>query len=217
MLHVPFERGGHADEAHGFGGGRAIEHDHLVALLAPVLIHVHHGAELFHAGKDRQLFGLHVADAGGSQHGDDVGRDLAPVPLDFLLDVDLLDGEVIVDGQRIVGAVLEQAGFEIEGVGQAVCGIDAHHERAVAEAGELETGGRGNAGLAHASFAAEEQDAHASILTGQRTACGPALDGAAEEQHVPVVVLNLKASDAVVPIDEFLVEGQSPGCKLRGQ
>ena len=98
VLHVPFERGGHADEAHGFGGGRAIEHDHVVALLAPELVDVHHGAQLFHAGQDGQLFGLHVADAGGAQHGDHVGGNLAPVPLDLLLDVDLVDGEMVVDG-----------------------------------------------------------------------------------------------------------------------
>ncbi len=103
VLHVPFERGGHADEAHGFGGGRAIEHDHLVTPLAPVLIHVHHRAQLFHAGQNGQLLGLHVADAGGAQDGNHIGGDLAPVPLDLLLDVDLLDGEVVVDRQRIGG------------------------------------------------------------------------------------------------------------------
>ena len=164
VLHVPFERGRHADEAHGFGGRRAIQHDHLVMPLAPVLIHVHHGAQLFHARQDGQLFGLHVADAGGAQHRDDVSGNLAPMPLDLLLDIDFLDGEAVVDGQRIVGSVLEQAGFQIEGVGQAVGRIDAHHQSAVAEPRKLQTGGRGNAGLAHASFAAEEQDAHALIL-----------------------------------------------------
>ena len=86
------------------------------------------------------------------------------MPLDLLLDVDLLDGEVLVDGQRIVGSGLEQAGFQIEGVGQAVGRIDAHDERAIAEARKLQTGGRGNTGLAHASFAAEEQDAHDTIV-----------------------------------------------------
>src|SRR2546425_669522 len=30
--------------------------------------------------------------------------------------------------KRIVGLVLKKAGFEIEGVGQAVRGIDAHHQ-----------------------------------------------------------------------------------------
>jgi len=47
------------------------------------------------------------------------------VPFDFLLDVDLLDGKVIIDGQRIVGSVLEETGFEIEGVREAVGRIDA--------------------------------------------------------------------------------------------
>ena len=64
---------------------------------------------------------------------------------------------------------LEQAGFQVEGVGQAVRRIDAHHQRTVAEARKLQAGGRGNAGLAHASFAAEEQDAHGSSVTGSLT------------------------------------------------
>ena len=41
---------------------------HVVALLAAELVHVHHGAELFHAGQDGEFFGLDVADAGGAQH-----------------------------------------------------------------------------------------------------------------------------------------------------
>ncbi len=98
VLHVPFERGGHADEAHGFGGGRAIEHDDVVALFAAELIDVHHGAQLFHAGKDGQFLGFDVADAGGAQHGDHVGRNFAPVAFDLLLDVDFVDGELLVDG-----------------------------------------------------------------------------------------------------------------------
>ena len=67
-------------------------------------------------------------------------------------------------GSGSLALVLEQAGFEIEGIGQAVGRIDAHHQRAIAEARELQAGGGGEAGLAHASFAAEEQDAHDSSV-----------------------------------------------------
>jgi hypothetical protein len=61
-----------------------------------------------------------------------------------------------------------------------VRGIDAHDKRAVTEAGKLETGGGGDAGLAHASFAAKEQDAHVSIVEGTkaRNSFNPLPDGA---------------------------------------
>ncbi len=164
VLHVPFERGRHADEAHGFGGGRAIEHDDVVALFAAELVDVHHGAQLFHAGQDGQFLGLHVADAGGAQHRDHVGRNLAPVALDLLLDIDFMDGELVVDGVRVAGLAVKEAGFEIEGVGQAVRRIDAHDQRAVAQPRKLQAGGRGKTGFPHASFAAEEKDAHVFIV-----------------------------------------------------
>src|SRR5439155_1351196 len=81
---------------------------------------VHHCAELFHAGEDGQLLGFHVADAGGAQNGNHVGGDFAPVPLDLLLDIDFVDGEVVVDLQRVAGLGVEEAGFQVEGVGKAV-------------------------------------------------------------------------------------------------
>ena len=46
-------------------------------------------------------------------------------------------------------------GFEVEGIGQAVRGIDAHHQGAVTEAGELQAGGGRETGFADAAFAAE--------------------------------------------------------------
>ena len=160
VLHVPLERGRHADEAHGFGGGRAVEHDDVVALLAAELVDVHHGAQLFHAGEDGEFLGLDVADAGGAQHRDHVGGDFAPVPLDLLLNIDLVDGEVVVDGVGVAGLGVEEAGFQIEGVGQAMRRIDAHDQGAIAEPGELQTGGSGKTGFPDASFAAKEKDAH---------------------------------------------------------
>ena len=95
MLHVPVERGGHADEAHGLSGRRGIEDNHVVTLLAPVLIDVHHRAELFHAGEDRKFLGLHAADAGSAQYRSYVGRDFLPMTLDLFLDIELLDPEPI--------------------------------------------------------------------------------------------------------------------------
>src|ERR1700722_11844139 len=42
--------------------------------------------------------------------------------------------------------------------------IDAHHQRAISETRELQAGSGSETGLAYAPFAAEEKDAHASII-----------------------------------------------------
>lgn len=150
VLHVPVERGRHADEAHRLGGGRAVQHDDVIAFLAAELVHVHHGAQLFHARQDGEFFRLHIVDAGGSQHRNNVGGDFAPVPFDFLLDIDLMDGQVAVDGIRIAGLAVEEGRLQIEGVGQAMCRIDAHHQGAIAQSRELQTGSSGEARLPYA-------------------------------------------------------------------
>jgi len=43
-----------------------------------------------------QLLGFHVADAGVRSTDTNVSRDFFPVALDFLLDVDFVDGEPLV-------------------------------------------------------------------------------------------------------------------------
>ena len=67
---------------------------------------------------------------------------------------------LLVDGIGVAGLAVEQAGFEVEGVGQAVRRIDAHHQGPVTQARKLQAGGGGKTGLPHASFAAEQKDAH---------------------------------------------------------
>jgi hypothetical protein len=166
MFHVPLERGRHTDEAQGFRRGRAIQHDDVVSAFAAELVDIHHGSQLFHAGQDGQLLGLDVADPGGAQYRGDVGGDLAPVPFDFFLDIDFVDGQPLVDAVRVAGLAVEQFGFEVERVGEAVRRIHAHHQRAVSQPRKLQAGGRGETGLAHASFAAKEKDAHSSIVAG---------------------------------------------------
>ena len=163
MLHVPLERGRHAHEAHRFGSGGAIEHDHVVALFAAKLVDVHEGAKLFHAREDGELLGLHVANAGGAQYGNHVGGDFAPVPLDLLLDIDFVDGEVVVNLQRVAGLGIEEAGLEVKGIGQAVRRIDAHHQGSIAELGKLQSGSSGQTRLTDTPLAAEKQDAHDSF------------------------------------------------------
>jgi hypothetical protein len=86
------------------------------------------------------------------------------VPLDLFLDIDFEDGEFFVDRIGVVGFFLKKADLEIKGVGQTVRRIHAHHQRPVIQARQMQAGSRGKTGLPHASFAAEEKDAHASIV-----------------------------------------------------
>ena len=79
-------------------------------------------AQLLHARQDGQFLGLDVADARRPQHRGDVGGDLAPVPADLGLDVDLLDVEPIDDRIGVRGGLREEVRREIEGVAQAVRG-----------------------------------------------------------------------------------------------
>ena len=57
--------------------------------------------------------------------------------LDFLLDVDLMNGEFFTDRVGVAGLVMEQSGPEIEGIGQAVGRVHTHDQRAISKAGEL--------------------------------------------------------------------------------
>ena len=53
--------------------------------------------------------------------------------LDLLLDVDLVDGQALVDGVGIARSCRGRGGFEVERIRQAVGGIHAHHQRPVAQ------------------------------------------------------------------------------------
>ena len=75
----------------------------------------------------------------------------------------IMDGETIVECQRVAGFGMEKVALEIEGIGQAVGRVDAHDQRAVAEPRKLQARGSGKTGFPDASFAAEEKDAHTSF------------------------------------------------------
>src|SRR5262249_54975751 len=64
---------------------------------------------------------------------------------------------------------------EIEGVADAVRRIDAHHQRALAEAGEPQTGGRREARLADPAFSSEQEKSHVLCSFGplDRSYCRP--------------------------------------------
>ena len=75
--------------------------------------------------------------------------------LDLLLDIHLVNRQAVVDGVRVAGLAVKQAGPEVEGVGQAMRRVHAHHQRAIAQTRKLEASGRRQAGFSHASLAAE--------------------------------------------------------------
>src|SRR5439155_10295358 len=103
-----------------------------------------------------QLFGFDVADSGGAQNGDDVGGNLSPVALDLPLDIYFMNREFWVDLIRVAGFAVEKFRSQVKRVREAVRRVNAHHERTVAQARELETGRRCHAGLAHTALATEE-------------------------------------------------------------
>ena len=84
--------------------------------------------------------------------------------LDLLLDVDLVDVQPVVHAVRIACLAVEEGGFQVERVPQAMGGVDAHHQRPVTQAGQLQAGSGSQAGFPHAALAAEQEDAHNSIL-----------------------------------------------------
>ena len=164
MLHVPIERGGHADEPKRFGGRGGVRHNDVVALLLAVLIDVHHGAELFHAGENGEFFGFDAANASGSQHRTHVRGDLLPMTLDLFLNIQLENGEAIGDLQRIGGLRVEEVVVQVKAVGQAVRWIDAHDQGAVAKFGEFHSGRSSEAGFADAALAGEHENPHENII-----------------------------------------------------
>ena len=84
-------------------------------------------------------------------------------------------GQVLVDLEGIARLAVEESGFDVERIGQAMRRIDAHHQGAISEARELKASGRGETGLAYASFAAEEKDAH-SFIVAPAAPCSIPLD-----------------------------------------
>lgn len=84
--------------------------------------------------------------------------------LDFLLNVDLVDGQAGVDGVRVSGLGVEKIGFEVKSISEAVGRVHAHDQRAVTQARQLQPRGSGKTGLPDSSLAAKQKDAHTYIL-----------------------------------------------------
>ena len=62
---------------------------------------------------------------------------------------------------------MEQVGIEIEAVGQAMCGINAHHQRTVTKLGQPDAGSGSEAGFPHSPFAREQENSHANIISAR--------------------------------------------------
>src|ERR1039458_4614502 len=89
---------------------------------------------------------------------------LFPYTTLFRSDIDLVDGQFPVNGVGVACLFVEEVGFQVERVGQAVRRIDTHHQRAIAQTRQVQPGRGRKTAFSDASFAAEEKDAHASIL-----------------------------------------------------
>jgi hypothetical protein len=63
---------------------------------------------------------------------------------------------------------VEEVPAEIEGISEAVRGIDAHDERPVTVLREMHAGGGRDARFAYAAFAAVEKNSHTSIMRFRR-------------------------------------------------
>ena len=79
------------------------------------------------------------------------------------LDVDFLQIEAFGDAVGHRRPVAEQVDAEIERIGEAVSGIDAHDERAAAELREPQAGRGRQRRFADAAFSAEEKNPHGSL------------------------------------------------------
>ena len=62
----------------------------------------------------------------------------AQTAFDLFLDIELLDPEPVTDQQGVGGFQVKQLGLQIEGVRQAMSGVDAHHQRAIVERGKFD-------------------------------------------------------------------------------
>src|SRR5208283_904103 len=80
--------------------------------------------------------------------------------LDLFLDVQLLDRKPIIDRHRIRGLNMEEVGVQIEGISEAVCRIDTHHQGATVQFRQFQASRGGQAGFPHATFSAKQQNPH---------------------------------------------------------
>src|SRR5208283_826707 len=105
-----------------------------------------------------------VADPSRAQYRNDIGGDLLPVALDLFLNVQFENGQTVLNRKRIRGLDLKQFDIQIERICQAVSGINAHDQGAVAQLGESHACCRSEARFAYAAFAAEQQNPHTLIV-----------------------------------------------------
>ena len=117
-------------------------------------LHVDQAEDLVQPGDDGELLGLDRLDPRPVHQLDEVVLYLAPVGLQAGLGVDLLGPQVPRDGRGLVEHVA------VEGVGERMGGVGAHHEGPASGPGGFDGGGGRDRRLAHAALSGEEQDSH---------------------------------------------------------
>jgi hypothetical protein len=133
--------------------GEARDTDVVLAAV-DVLLDVGQAEDLVEPGDHGELFGFDGVHAGPVEERHHEFLDLAPVPLETLLRVDLLRPQVRRD-------LLSMGGErEVERVGQRMGRIGAHHQGPLPGGGRTHGGGSRDGRLPDPAFACEQQDAH---------------------------------------------------------
>src|ERR1043166_10075633 len=83
VFHIPVERGWHTDKSKRFGSRRTIQHDGIVAAFTPVLVDIHHRAQLFHSRQNSHFFSFDSGAPGGAKNEKNIRRDSPPIALDL--------------------------------------------------------------------------------------------------------------------------------------
>jgi len=91
LLHVPIQGGGNTDESERLSGGGAIKQDDVVFFLADVFVDIQQKTDFLHTGENGQFFRQNLVHPGHVQQTGQVHVDVAPVALDFFLDIQFLN------------------------------------------------------------------------------------------------------------------------------
>ena len=168
LLDVGPQRRGQGQQAHGLGGGCAID-DHRVPPVGHVLGDGPQGEQLLQPGNHRQLLGMEAFGSCPLEQLLEVGTNRRPRSVEELLGVDLLRAERRRHARRT------RAQPAPEDVAERVRAVRRHHQGARTTIGRAERRGSGNRRLAGAALAGHEQDAwaHRAVAPSGHLSCPP--------------------------------------------
>jgi len=86
-----------------------------------------------------------------------------PILLNLSLDIYFVDPKAFGDAKGLCGSAIKQAGFQVEGIGEGVRRVHAHHHCAVTQLRQARARCRRQTRFAHAAFAAEQKDPHGPV------------------------------------------------------